>query len=397
MADAALTNEQLLTPRQRKLLGFTLGLFALVASGALLIGILVVFGKLVGHFSGVLWPLAVAGILALILRPIVDRLQLRFRGRRVAAVVVLYIVFVLLMAGLLITIIPPIIAQILDFVAYIPTLWSNAVAYVREHYPVWIQLFERMMENSAIRTSVEGIQQQASKVPLIVIPSLKAIGDGLLGTVAFVTQLAVVPIYLFFFLLSRRNPSHQLPDHLPFLSASVRSDVVFLVRQFEAIVTSFFRGQMLIGLIMGVLMAVGFTIIGLRFGLFLGLAFGILNIVPYLGTIIGLAIALPLAFFQPEGGFQLVLWVLVVQALVQIVEGYYLTPKIMGDRTGLHQITIIFAIFFWGELFDGVLGMILAIPLTAFFVTAWRLLKWKYLTPAIAAPVPAPTSPHAAA
>jgi predicted PurR-regulated permease PerM len=106
---------------------------------------------------------------------------------------------------------------------------------------------------------------------------------------------------------------------------------------------------------------------------------GILNIIPYLGTIIGLSIAIPLAFFQPQGGLQVVGLVLAVFIIVQNIEGWYLTPKIMGDRTGLHPVTIIFSIFFWGTVFGGILGMILAIPLTAFFVTLWRLLKRKYL------------------
>ena len=170
--------------------------------------------------------------------------------------------------------------------------------------------------------------------------------------------------------------------HLTFLSPDVRADVVFLVREFVGIVVSFFRGQILIGLIMGVLLALGFSLVGLRFGLFIGLALGILNIVPYLGTIVGLAVALPLAFFQPDGGWALVGLVLLVKILVQAVEGWVLTPKIMGDRTGLHPVAIIFGIFFWGTALGGILGMVFAIPLTAFFVTAWRLAKRKYFNPA---------------
>jgi predicted PurR-regulated permease PerM len=104
----------------------------------------------------------------------------------------------------------------------------------------------------------------------------------------------------------------------------------------------------------------------------------VLNIVPYLGSIIGLALTLPLAFLQSDGGWKLVGLVLAVKMVVQLIEGWVLTPKIMGARTGLHPVTIIVAIFFWGTAFDGVLGMLLAIPLTAFFVTAWRLVKLKY-------------------
>ena len=92
----------------------------------------------------------------------------------------------------------------------------------------------------------------------------------------------------------------------------------------------------------------------------------------------GLSFTLPLAFFQTDGGWALLALTLVVFILVQNIEGWLLTPKIMGDRTGLHPVAIIFAVFFWGAAFDGILGMILAIPLTAFFVTAWRLARQKY-------------------
>ena len=170
----------------------------------------------------------------------------------------------------------------------------------------------------------------------------------------------------------------RLGAHLPFLGPDLREDVLFLLHEFVAIVESFFRGQLIIGLIMGVLLAIGFSVIGLNFGLFIGLALGVLNIVPYLGTILGLAGALPLAFLHDGGGWTLVGLVLLVKVIVQAIEGWFLTPKIMGERTGLHPVAIMVAIFFWGTAFGGVLGMLLAIPLTAFFVTAWRLARRKY-------------------
>jgi len=367
-----------LSSGQRRLLAFAVGLFAVVATIALIAFVIVVLGELVGFFSGVLWPLAVAGVLALILRPVVDPLEKRFKGRRSLAVVVLYAVFLLLAAGLLITIIPPLVDQILDFIAFLPTFWTKALAYVKDHYPSWVDLGDRVTTNPAIKSVLDSAQAELSKVPGMVVPSLKALSEGVFAVFGFGTHLAIIPIYLFFFLLIRRDLTQGLPNHLPFLKESVRDDVVFLVREFVAIVVSFFRGQLLIGLIMGVLLATGFSLIGLKFGLFIGLAVGVLNIVPYLGTIIGLAVTVPLAFFQPDGGLGLVGLVLLVKIIVQNIEGWFLTPKIMGDRTGLHPVTIIVAIFFWGTALKGILGMILAIPLTAFFVTVWRFVKWRY-------------------
>lgn len=374
-----------LTERQRRFLGFALILFAVVATLALMAFVIVVLGQLVGFFAGVLWPLAVAGVLALILRPVVDLVEIRFQGRRTLAVTVLYAVFLLLAAGLLVTIIPPLVAQILDFLDYLPTFWTKALAYVKDHYPSWVELGDKLSANPAIASVIASIQSEVSKLPSLVVPSLKAMGEGAFAVFGFTTHLAIVPIYLFFFLLVRRDLTQSLPGHLPFLTEAVRDDVVFLVREFVAIVVSFFRGQLLIGLIMGVLLATGFSIIGLKFGLFIGLALGVLNIVPYLGTIVGLIVTIPLAFLQPDGGLGLAALVLLVKIVVQNIEGWFLTPKIMGDRTGLHPVAIIVAIFFWGTAFKGLLGMILAIPLTAFFVTVWRFVKWRYFPAQIAA------------
>jgi predicted PurR-regulated permease PerM len=119
----------------------------------------------------------------------------------------------------------------------------------------------------------------------------------------------------------------------------------------------------------------------------LGFVLGFLNVIPYLGSMVGLGVTVPLAYFQQEGGVfgdgggvSTVVAVLTVFAVVQTIEGYLLTPKIMGDRTGLHPMVIIVAIFFWGTALGGILGMILAIPLTAFLVVFWRLAKEKYIS-----------------
>ena len=371
----------LLTHGQRRLLGFSISFFSLVASIALFVFIALVLGRLIGFFSNVLWPLAVAGIMALILRPVVDRLEHRFRGRRLAAVIVLFSLFTLTVVGVSLAFVPKLAAQILDFFTNFPATWERMLVYVKTNYPTWNETVERLLAQPVIASMVENLREQAGKVPAAMLPSLKAVGGGFFAMLSFATHAVVIPIYLFFFLLSKGEPTHKLPENLTFLPENVRFDIVFLIREFIGIVVSFFRGQLVIGLIMGVLLSIGFTLVGLQYGLVLGLVLGILNIVPYLGTVVGLFLTIPLAFLQPEGGPKLVLLVLLVYIIVQNIEGWFLTPKIMGDRTGLHPVIIIFAIFFWGTALDGVLGMVLAIPLTAFFVTAWLLLKKKYFAP----------------
>ncbi len=372
---------RLLTASQRKLVGFALSLLALVGSIAVLVYCVDKLGQLIAYFSSVLWPLAVAGIMALIMRPVVELFEQKLKLRRVSSVILLYAIFVLVVAGGLMLIIPPLVEQLLALIGYLPDFWKNALAYVQQHYPQWIELAHKQLENENVRRAVNNMVDEAQQLSSHALPTLKSAGMGVIGTFGFITHLAVVPIYLFFFLLSSREPTRNLEKQLPFLKSELRDDVVFLVSQFISIVVSFFRGQLLIGLLMGAMLAIGFTVVGLKFGLFIGLMLGILNIVPYLGTIIGLSVALPLALLQPEGGMPLVGLVLVVFVVVQQVEGWFLTPKIMSDRTGLHPVAIIVSIFFWGTALDGILGMVLAIPLSAFFVTAWRLAKRKYFNP----------------
>lgn len=380
MAETDQDRPALLTPTQLRLVGFALAFLALVVSGYLIVKLIGGAIGLLSFFSGVLWPLATAGIMALVLLPLVRLLETRLKVGRIAAVVVIYGAFLLALTGMLVVVTPPVISQLLDFIAFLPALWERALNYGEVHYPQWVETAQRYLANPTIKSGLENLLNEARGLASHAIPSLKAAGAGALNIFGFVTSLAIIPIYLFFFLLSSGDPTKNLGDQLNFLRAEHRDDIVFLVREFISIVVSFFRGQLIIGLIMGVLLALGFSVIGLRFGLFIGLMLGVLNIVPYLGTIIGLSVALPLAFLQPGGGPQLVGLVLLVFIIVQNIEGWYLTPKIMGDRTGLHPVTIIVAIFFWGTALGGILGMVLAIPLTAFFVTAWRLVKRKYLS-----------------
>jgi predicted PurR-regulated permease PerM len=366
------------SPSQRRVVAASLVVLSVAVTVATIIYALSLFGRAVGFFGGVLWPLAVAGVLALVLRPVVVILERRLRLRRSAAVVLLFGLFVLVAGMGLILLLPPVIDQTIDFIAYLPTLWINATTYIEGHYPQWVALVQRQMTHPAVRHAADSAMQEFNGMFGQAIPSLRAAGGGLLDVFGFLTHLAIVPVYLFFFLLARGEADSKLRPHLPFLRTGLREDVLFLLREFVSIVESFFRGQLIIGLIMGVLLALGFTLIGLRFGLAIGLIVGLLNVIPYLGTIVGLGVTLPLAFFQPDGGWRLVGLVLLVKVIVQAIESWILTPKIMGDRTGLHPVAIIVAIFFWGTAFHGVLGMLLAIPLTAFFVTAWRLAKQKY-------------------
>lgn len=373
--------QPLLSSAQRRTLAAAVTLAAFIAILALVVFAVGQLARLVSLFSPLLWPLSVAAILALLLQPVVAIVETRLRVRRAVAVTALYGLFIILVTALAVILVPILVAQTLDLAARAPELWSTAVGFFQERFPDWIRSIEEKIPGQDIGELVPKWIGELRDGLVASLPSFSQVGSQVLGFFGAVAGLAIIPIYLFFFLLGSGDPVRNLGDNLPFLKPSTREDVVFLVREFVAIVVSFFRGQIVIGLCMGVILATGFTAVGLRFGLLIGLLMGVLNVVPYLGSIIGMGVALPLALFQPGGTWLTLALVLAVFVVAQCIEGWFLTPRIMGDRTGLHPVVIIVAIFFWGIALGGILGMVLAIPLTAFFVTAWRLAKRKYIRP----------------
>jgi predicted PurR-regulated permease PerM len=269
--------------------------------------------------------------------------------------------------------------QVSGLVSEIPEAWNRVSTFVEEQWPQVIDFFEHHPIGQKIQESFQG--QGEAVVGGLQYLGGKALsaGRGVLSAVGSILSWAVLPVYFAFFVMAERKEVGRLEDALPFLKPETRKDAVFLAQEFVTIIVAFFRGQLLIAAIQGALMAIGFSLVGLKYGLVLGFVLGFLNIIPYLGSIVGLGVTLPIAWFQAGGGPATFAGVLAVFAIVQAIEGYVLTPKIMGDRTGLHPVAIIVAVFFWGSALQGILGMILAIPLTAFLVVFWRLAREKYI------------------
>jgi predicted PurR-regulated permease PerM len=373
------------TTGQRRLLAFAATSAAWLFLAWALFQLVLVLREFLARFGHVIWPLVIAGILSVLLRPLVSAFERRLRFSRIKAVILLYVLVVLACMAVGAIILPLLVSQVIGLAQAVPGFVIHAHKYflgILKKYPDIHDAIKSYLErnNFNLDTFLSNLNPLLSSAGSTALGALqKALSTlGTLFTTA--ASLAVIPIYLFFLLDSDHDFIGDLRQQLTFLRSPLRYDIIFLVTEFVAIIMSFFRGQLLIGLILGILKAIGFTIIGLQGGLILGLIFGLLNVVPYLGTILGLATVLPIAYFQtPGGGFVLVLEAIAVFVIVQTCEGYFITPRIMGHRTGLHPMVIIISIFFWGEALNGILGMVLAVPLTAFLVVVWRLLRSKYL------------------
>lgn len=346
---------------------------AIVIAG--ICGFLWVFHYVFAMLGFVLWPVIAAGLLSLLVEPGVSFLQEAFGGNRRLAVNTFFLLLGIVLLGGIVFIIPILWQQIKALIDFMPQFTAEISDLLTSHWPAGARPISEIFTwnhnwHDIFGSLWDSIQPTA-------LNALKLAGTTLTGIGIVVVAWAILPIYLFYFLMAvspNREPWHR---HLSFLPPAWRNSIVFLVEQFVDILINFFRGQFLIAGIMAIFLSIGLTLIGLKFGFLIGLIMGLLNVIPYVGSLIGWIIALPLAYFQPNGGWNELAWVVGVLIIGGILESYILAPKIMGKRTGLHPAVILFSLFFWSALIPGPLGLLLAIPLSAFWVVIWRLVFTK--------------------
>lgn len=191
----------------------------------------------------------------------------------------------------------------------------------------------------------------------------KSIG-GFLGVTGFLLSLVMVPIYLFFFLKERPRIEKRWKEYLPLRASPLKDEVAEALSQINNYIIAYFRGQLLVSLVDGVLIGTSLTVIGLNFAPLIGILVVILTMIPYIGIIICWVPAVVIAAFQ-WGDWWHPFWVTVIFIFIQNLEGMFYAPRIVGKSVGLHPMTVIVSIFVWGLLIGGLLGPILAVPLTA--------------------------------
>lgn len=376
-----MTTGSWLSERQRRTVAAALTTLSAAVIVCAIGALLWLFGSFAVRFSNVFLPLAVAAVLALVVEPyyrwLIERARLP-----TAAAIVLVLFSLLLPFGAFAWIFGALVlSQLSDLVTHLPELWDRLRAEVAEAMPRVEAFIERHRLDERARAALAsrgaGLAAGLGSIGGAALTAGANVVRWLFGLLGWV----VLPVYFVFILLlmSERRRFDDVGEWLPFLKPETRADAAYLAREFVTILVAFFRGQLIVAVLMGLLFAIGFQLVGLSYGFVLGLLLGLLNVIPYLGSLVGLGLALPLALFQDGGGLALAGLVLVVFCVVQAIEGYVLTPKVMGQRTGLHPMVIIVAVFFWGSALGGIAGMILAIPLTAFLVVFWRLARTKYI------------------
>ena len=366
-------NSPWFSPRQRRIIAAGLTALALGVVIAALFSALFAAFLFLNLVTPALLPLFTAALLALLFRPYFQ--WLRRCVRRDAIALILFFLSICLPLLLLLAGAGALAAeQIIGLFESIPGTVNEIEKTLWERVPKFVDLLARHGLYEKFRAVAMNLASQAGAGAW---DFASAQAGGLLAFCKRFLAWAVMPVYLGFFLLSAPMEGDRLEPFLPFLKEKTRANIVYLANQFLDMLVSFFRGQILIAFIQGVLFGIGFTLVGLKYGFVIGFILGMMNIVPYLGNIIGLSVILPMAAIH--GGAAQLLLCLAVFGVVQIFEGYVLTPRIMGNRTGLHPVVVIFSLFFWGTLLNGMLGLLIGIPLSAFVVAVWRLAKQQYL------------------
>lgn len=192
--------------------------------------------------------------------------------------------------------------------------------------------------------------------------------------VEFLIGFVLVPVYLFYFLLEKHNINRRWTDYLPITESRAKEELVFVLKAINECMIVFFRGQVLVALCVGVLLTIGYLILGLNYAILIGAIAATLGVIPYLGAITAFVLALTIAAIQ-FGDWTHPLCVVAIASVVKLLEDFLISPKIIGDRAGLHPLTIILSVLIGAKLLGGILGALVAVPLTA----TLRALMFRYV------------------
>jgi predicted PurR-regulated permease PerM len=333
-----------------------------------IVGALAVFGVLLWLLSPILAPFLAAAILAYVFDPMVDKLQTKGVPRALGTVIAV-LVLILAIVLLLVIILPLFykeIAQLIEQMpAFVEQIKTKALPWVNEQLGVNITL-----DPSSFRQFVTENLQDAGGIAKKVFSS---VGVGGLAVVGFIVNLLLIPVVLFYVLRDWDTLVENVDAMIP---RRFHQTVTTITKEIDAILSEFLRGQLSVMLLMAIFYVAGLWLVGLNFALPVGLITGLLVFVPYLGSGTGLLLGTVAAVMQfPSMTGVFLVWV--VFGIGQLLEGFVVTPWLVGDRIGLHPVAVIFALLAFGQVF-GFFGLLLALPASAAILVGLRHMQANY-------------------
>ncbi len=413
------------TPWQRKTMWAALTAVFVVLLVAIVAGVVWIGANVIAFLQPILIPVAIAVILSYLLDPVVTHLTRRGWGRT-TSILVLFAIAALGIAALLVWLVPMISMQSANAAKELPAYTQkarDAVVDVLYRYdrkfgianvkgkagatsgfvnwllssptpapqasaspqvpktpapppetpdqresisptPPKITIAERERIQQWVQKQLPSFERQlpffSGKLWNLIRNSI----GGFLGITGFLLSLVMVPIYLFFLLKERPAINRRWKEYLPLRNSPLKDEVATVLSQINKYVIAYFRGQLLVCLVDGILIGTALTIFGLNFAPLIGCLVVVLTMIPYIGIVLCWIPAVLIAAAQ-WGDWMHPLIVTVIFFIIQNLEGMFYAPRIVGNSVGLHPMTVIVSIFVWGLLIGGLLGPILAVPLTA--------------------------------
>jgi predicted PurR-regulated permease PerM len=322
------------------------------------LGAVVVLALALYVLRPILLPFLMGMVVAYFLDPVADWLEERGLPRLAATSIILG-VFVLLFIAVLVLLLPVLGRQIANFAENLPQNIGKLVALVDTAGPDWLK--EILTDTQAdIETSlVDTAKAAAGWIGTL----LGSIWSGGVAFINLVSLLVVTPVVAFYMLYDWDRMIAAVDAWLPRDHVNTIRD---LARQIDEALAGFVRGQGTVCIILASFYASGLSLAGLNFGVLIGILSGLISFVPYVGSITGFVLAGGVALIQflPDGNWLSITIVLAIFVVGQFIEGNFLSPKLVGDRVGLHPVWLMFALFAFGLLL-GFVGLLLAVPLAA--------------------------------
>src|SRR6266542_2523066 len=391
------------TPWQRKMMWAALTACFVLLLVVVLGAVVWAGANIVSFLQPILIPVAIALIITYLLDPLVTKMS-RETLSRTKAVALLFAIAFFALGGFAAWLVPTISIQSANFARQVPAYTERARDYIVDliyRFDETFGLFGAHGKSASTSftnwligpASSPSPRAQATVTPTEspqgTPPATETIGPsapkleqalptlmgklceilkisivGFLGITGFLLSLILVPIYLFFLLNEKPRIQQRWRDYLPLRASPFRDEVAEALSEINRYVTAYFRGQLLVCVVDGILIGVALTIFGLNFAPVIGAMVVVLTMIPYIGIIICWVPAVLIAAFQ-WGDWTHPIIVTLIFIVIQNLEGMFYAPRIVGNYVGLHPMTVIVSIFVWGLIIGGVIGPLLAVPLTA--------------------------------
>ncbi len=330
---------------------------------------LVAFLLAVYLLRGILLPFVAGMAIAYFLDPVCDRFQRWGISRTVATVLVTGSFGVLVLAGILL-LVPVLQGQIVSLAESLP----GYLTQLQQRLEPLLRTLEQRWSADGVTRLRDALGGQAGQLLRWAGSALGGLVSGGMVLVNVLSLVLITPVVAFYLLRDWDGVVSRVDHWLPRRHAPLLREQLRLVNRTLA---GYARGQASVCAIQGALYGAGLSLIGLDFGLIVGLVVGVLSFIPFVGAAVGFGVGLGLAFAQFDDGTRIV-FVGLLFAVGQILEGYVLTPKLVGDRVGLHPVWVIFALLAGGNLF-GFVGVLLALPVAAVVGVLVRFALSRYL------------------